>query len=346
MLRVELRKVPLKKRYPLRISRGISYGSENLFVLLGDGQITGIGEAAPGTGHGDDFAETACTQIHDFLQGIELSPYNLASIEAEARKTGMEAPAIAGLDTAVWDYLAKREAKPLFRYLGLIADQPPTSITIGINPLDVIRERVPELLDRTGARFLKIKLGNPEGIEADRESYAVATQAAAARPVRFRVDANGGWSTEDAHCMINWLAERGCDYVEQPLAKGEEADLPKLFETRRLPIFLDESVHIAADVHGVADRCDGINLKLMKTGGITEALRAVELARRYRLSTMIGCMGESSVAIAAGAAIGSLFDHIDLDSHLNLDPDPATGLGFEKGVLVPAERPGHGAELR
>lgn len=345
MLRVELRKVALKKRYPLRISRGISYGSENLIVFLTDGEVTGIGEAAPGTGHGDDFADLALAQITDFLKDRPLTVDSITVIEAEARQAGLEAPAIAGLDIAAWDYLAKREGKPLFRFLGLVADQPPTSITIGINPPDIIRERVPELMDRTEAKFLKIKLGNPEGIEADQEAYTAATQAAG-DSVGFRVDANGGWSVDDAKVMMGWLADRACKYVEQPLARGEEADLPAIFEARRIPIFLDESVHIASDIHPVADRCDGINLKLMKTGGITEALRVVELARRYRLSTMIGCMGESSVAIAAGAALGSLFDHIDLDSHLNLDPDPATGLGFEDGVLRPNDQPGHGAYLR
>ena len=145
--------------------------------------------------------------------------------------------------------------------------------------------------------------------------------------------------------MIQWLAERKVDYVEQPLAKGQEAELPRVFENRALPIFVDESVWFSSDVPALADRCDGVNLKLMKCGGLTEALRIVAVARSLGLQTMIGCMSESSVAIAAGAAIGALFDHIDLDSHLNLNPDPASGAPIVDGVIVPTEGPGHGAAL-
>ena len=145
--------------------------------------------------------------------------------------------------------------------------------------------------------------------------------------------------------MIAWLAERGVDYVEQPLAQGQEAELPAVFATRKLPIFLDESVPDSRSVPAIADRCDGVNLKLMKTGGVTDALRLVATARAHGLKTMIGCMSESSVAIAAGASLGALFDYIDLDSHLNLKPDPADGAPIASGIVLPAERPGHGGRL-
>ena len=145
--------------------------------------------------------------------------------------------------------------------------------------------------------------------------------------------------------MMRWLQERGCDYVEQPLPVEANDALPELFAGRALPIFVDESVRVASDVPKLADRVDGVNLKLMKCGGITEALRIVATARALGLGTMIGCMGESSIAIAAGASIGALFDHIDLDSHLNLLPDPATGTNIVEGVVTVADTPGHGATL-
>ena len=163
--------------------------------------------------------------------------------------------------------------------------------------------------------------------------------------VRLRIDANGGWTPEEAIMMDAWLAERGVDYVEQPLAKGRESELPAVFAARRLPLFLDESVVTSASVPALSDRCDGVNLKLMKTGGITEALRLVGTARAHGLGTMIGCMSETSIAIAAGASIGALFDHMDLDSHLNLAPDPADGAPIADGVVLPADRPGHGGRL-
>ena len=114
---------------------------------------------------------------------------------------------------------------------------------------------------------------------------------------------------------------------------------------RALPIFIDESCRFSTDVVRLASCIDGVNLKLMKCGGITEALRIVATARAHGLQTMIGCMGESSVAIAAGASLGALFDHIDLDSHLNLAPDPAVGLEFLEGIVCVSQTPGHGAQL-
>ncbi len=143
--------------------------------------------------------------------------------------------------------------------------------------------------------------------------------------------------------MMAWLAGRGCDYVEQPLPRGNEDALPFLFANRPLPIFADESCHTAQDVAPLADRVDGVNLKLMKTGGITEALRLMDAALRHGLKLMIGCMGESSVAISAAAALTGVFDHVDLDSHLNLNPDPATGATLVHGVVTPPDLPGHGA---
>jgi muconate cycloisomerase len=133
--------------------------------------------------------------------------------------------------------------------------------------------------------------------------------------------------------------------VEQPLVEGSEGELPRVFEGRPLPIFVDESCRFSSDVAKVAASVDGVNLKLMKCGGITEALRIVATARAHGLKTMIGCMSESSVAISAGAAMGALFDHIDLDSHLNLNPDPASGAPLVDGCLSPLEAPGHGAVI-
>ena len=145
--------------------------------------------------------------------------------------------------------------------------------------------------------------------------------------------------------MLAWLAEQHVEYVEQPLVEGAEADLPKIYENRPLPIYVDESCRFSSDVPKFAASVDGVNLKLMKCGGITEALRIVATARAHGLKTMIGCMSESSIAIAAGAAIGALFDSIDLDSQLNLNPDPADGAPIIDGVVTPTDRPGHGGRL-
>jgi muconate cycloisomerase len=317
--------------------------SENLFVSVTDGTHVGIGELSPATGSAWT-AERGQAQIADFAEKGLLAD-NPFDTYAQMRAANIDPPAMAALDVALWDLLAKQADMPLYRLLGLPKRGVATSVTIGINPPEVTRERVPDILRRTGAKALKIKLGSPEGREHDKAHFEAAAEAARPFNPTLRVDANGGWTVEEAIEMNQWLAERGVDYVEQPLAEGQEDGLPAVFAVRPLPIFVDESIRFSQSVPKVADRVDGINLKLMKCGGITEAVRIVAAARAHGLRTMIGCMSESSVAIAAGAAIGSLFDYIDLDSHLNLNPDPTDGAPIVDGVIVPTDRPGHGAAL-
>ncbi len=343
-LTVRFQILELAKLNPLTISRGTQATSENLFVTLSDGVHQGVGELSPATGS-NWTGSRGEAQLEAFLTPDRLAAMNPYDVDAAMREAEIDPPARAALDIALWDLLAKQAGMPLHRLLGLPRRSAPTSVTIGINPPEVTRERVALILRDTGAKCLKIKLGSPEGRDHDKDHFSAAAEAAAPFGVQLRVDANGGWTPEEAIMMDAWLAERNVGYVEQPLAQGLEAELPAVFKARRLPLFLDESVRDSTSIPALADRCDGINLKLMKTGGITEALRLVATARAFRLMTMIGCMSESSIAIAAGASLGSLFDHIDLDSHLNLAPDPADGAPILDGIVLPEDRPGHGGQL-
>jgi L-alanine-DL-glutamate epimerase-like enolase superfamily enzyme len=354
VLFVSFRKLELVKRYPLQISRGTSTSTENLFVFVSDGTHAGVGELSPATAS-EWTAEKGQAQLQEFLgakgdddlKSAPLLDHGHAPhvIWRAMKDANIDPPAMAALDVALWDLLAKQANMPLYKMLGLPRDCVPTSVTIGINPPEVIKERVPEILKQTGAKYLKVKLGSPDGIEADRVNFEAAAKAARPFGVGLRVDANGGWTVGGAKSMLTWLSAQNVDYVEQPLPEGSEDDLRALYHNRPLPIFIDESCRFSEDVARYADRVDGVNLKLMKCGGITEALRIVATARAHHLRTMIGCMSESSVAIAAGAAMGALFDYIDLDSHLNLNPDPAMGAEIQSGVVSPRDVPGHGAEL-
>jgi len=343
-MEIDFRTIHLRKRFPLEISRGVSTGSDNLFVSITRDGITGLGETAPDRSEGAGTPEAAQTALEGFF-GKGLDNLSVHEIYASAVAAGVPACALAALDMALWDWLARKAGMPLYRLLGLGKTSVATSLTVGINPPDVVRERVPLLLDGTGVKSLKIKLGSPQGTEADQQMFAAVVETAEPYDVVLRVDANGGWSLDDARMMMGWLAERGVEYIEQPLKQGREDQLPDLYKDRALPIFVDESCRVASDIPKWAGAVDGVNLKLMKCGGITEALRIVAVARAFGLQTMIGCMGESSVSISAGAALGALFDHIDLDSHLNLAPDPASGAQLISGVLVPNDKPGHGAQL-
>jgi L-Ala-D/L-Glu epimerase len=348
-MHITLHTLPLIKRHPLTISRGTSAGSENLLVQVTQDGVTGYGEFAPvSQTEPPENAQTARIALATLAVRLEeVTPFEMQCVEAIARETEIGRAAFCALDAALHDWVGKRLGVPVWRLLGAdLRHIVSTSVTIGINPPDVARERTREVLERTGAHGLKIKLGSPAGIEADKEMFA-AVQEVTPPGIPLRVDANGGWQTvEAARDMMRWLAVRDVEYIEQPLAMGREDEFPALFAERPLPIFADESCRTAADVPCLAPCVDGINLKLMKAGGIREGLRVIHAARACGLSVMMGCMSESSLSIAASAAISAYADHLDLDSHLNLAPDPFTGLLWTEGRILPSESPGLGVRGR
>jgi len=335
----------LNKRFPLRISRGLVTGSDNLFVTVHRNGVSGIGEMAPGKIKGANTPASSQQTIEAFHR-TDIDDLSITEVFDKAIDFGIPKAALAALDIALWDCKAKEAGMPLYKLLGFPLPQVPTSVTIGINPPAVVKERVPLLLDGTGIKSLKIKLGSTEGTEADKEMFSQVYESTRGYDVQLRVDANGGWTVSDANDMIPWLKDRDVDYIEQPLPEGQEEDLEAIYHNRALPIYVDESCRMSTDIPKWYKYVDGVNMKLMKCGGITEALRIIATAKAFGLKTMIGCMGESSVSISAGAALSGCIDHIDLDSHLNLDPDPYTGAEMINGVITPTSRAGHGAILK
>ena len=335
----------LNKLFPLRISRGLRTGADNLFVSVSKDGITGWGEMSPGESEGAGTVQEGQSALEAFAKN-NLEGMSIYEMYDLGREQNVPPCAYAALDIALWDWLAKKAGLPLYQMLGTGLPTAPTSVTIGINPPEVVKERVPLLLDGTGVKSLKIKLGSPEGIEADKAMFRQVVESTEPYDVKVRVDANGGWSVPDAIYMMKWLANLGVDYVEQPLVEGAEKDLPYIFKNRPLPIFVDESCRYAHNIPSYAHCVDGVNLKLMKSGGITEGLRVLSTAKAFGLKTMIGCMGESSISIAAGAALTGIIDHIDLDSHMNLNPDPCEGAPMIDGIIVPTNNPGHGGRFK
>lgn len=344
-MEVRFKIVYLKKRFPLRISRGIRDGQYNLYVEVENNGFIGIGETSPGASEGAATAEEAQAQLETFVQQ-SLNPDAIYEVHDLALKQKIAPCALAALDIALWDLKAKKAGVPLYQLLGIAKPKVATSITLGIMTPEEARERLPILLEQDGIQTLKVKLGNPDGIDADKAMYAEVLNYNKKYPISIRVDANGGWSPKDAKHMMQWLAERNCEYVEQPLKEGLEAELPYLYKDRPLPIFLDESCRFAHNIPTWAHTVDGVNMKLMKCGGITGALRIIHTAHAFGLKTMIGCMGESAISIAAAAAVSGMLDHIDLDSHLNLNPDPCTGAPLVNQVITPLDVPGHGGQFK
>lgn len=345
-MKIDYQIIYLKKRFPLRISRGVRDGQHNLFVSVQDGDHIGWGETSPGESEGAATAEEAQSQLQNFLANHSLEANSIFETYDEALANGVSPCALAALDMALWDLKAKKAQMPLYELLGFQKPNKPTSITLGIMTPEEAKERLPLILEQDGIRTLKVKLGNPEGIEADKAMYNEVLEYHKGYPISIRVDANGGWNVNDAKHMMRWLAEHHCEYVEQPLKEGEEAHLPELYQNRPLLIFVDESCRFATDIPKWAHAVDGVNMKLMKCGGITGALRIIATAHAFGLKTMIGCMGETSISIAAGAAVSGALDHIDLDSHLNLNPDPCEGAPLVNEITMPLEVPGHGGKFK
>ncbi len=342
---LRFRSIYSRKRFPLRISRGIREGSTNLYVAWEKEGMTGWGEAIPGDSEGASTAEECESALSSFWKD-EYSEISIFEVYQRGRDQGVPSCALAGLEMALWDHKAKKAGLALRELLGLPLPSSPTSVTIGINPPEVVAERIPILLNETGIGILKIKLGSTEGIEADQAMFEQVVESCKPWPqVRLRVDANGGWSVDEARSMMQYLAVKGVEFIEQPLKEGQEDGLRHLYPHRPLPIFVDESCRYSEQIPGFAAHVDGVNLKLMKCGGISEALRIIATARAHGLKTMIGCMSESSIGIAAALSISGIIDYIDLDSHLNLNPDPAVGCRLEQGIVLAETSPGHGAFL-
>jgi L-alanine-DL-glutamate epimerase-like enolase superfamily enzyme len=159
----------------------------------------------------------------------------------------------------------------------------------------------------------------------------------------LRVDANEGWkSKEEAVEKINWMATQGVEFVEQPMPAAMLEETRWVRERIKLPLFADEAVLSSADIPKLVGIYDGINVKLMKAGGITEALRMIALARSLNLKIMLGCMIESSVGCSAAAHISPLVDYADLDGNLLITNDPFKGVTVKNGKLILPNRPGIG----
>ena len=338
----------VNKRFPLTISRGTTAQTTSLWLRVEADGIEGWGEASPFSvgGYWESIEQllAAAEQVAILLQ--PLHPLERQKIEQILQTHAIPHALRAAVDIALHDWLGKRAGLPLWRLWGLQRERiVPTTVTIGINPPNVARQRVRDWLAFTDARALKVKLGSPAGIEADMTMFEAVRQETP-EAVKLRVDANGGWSLPNAITMCRWLSERGVEYVEQPLPKGMEDALPELYRLSPLPVFADESCFTSADVLCLADRVHGVNIKLMKCGGLSEAWRLVHTARACGLQVMLGCYSNSSLANTAAAHLSPLADHIDLDSHLNLVDDPFVGATFQEGRILPNDLPGLGVQRR
>jgi L-alanine-DL-glutamate epimerase-like enolase superfamily enzyme len=333
-LPVRSRPLDLRLRHTFRTARGPSDVRENLLIEIEHGGQTGLGEAAPIRRYGEDRDSAAAAVA---VMGGRLGDPRAFGLAAREAAVEGQLSAEAAVDMALHDLAGRRMGVPLFELLGLDrARAPETSFTIGLDTPEVVARKVKEA---DAYSILKVKMGSAN----DRE-VLTAVRDSTDRPIR--VDANEGWTPEEALERLRWLAGMGVEFVEQPLPAGREEETRALRRRSPLPFYADESVHRARDIPKLAGAFDGINIKLMKCGGLAEALRMIAVARAHGMKVMLGCMIESSVAITAAAHIAPLVDTADLDGNLLLDHDPYVGATVVAGRIVPPDAPGLGVRPR
>ena len=299
--------------------------------------IVGYGEASMPPYLGES-VESVCK----FLSQVDLSqfsdPFRMEDIlDYVDGIAPNNRAAKASIDIALHDLLGKIMGQPWYKIWGLSPEKAPnTSFTIGIDKADVVRQKV---LEAEPYKVLKVKMG----LDNDKELVEII-RSMTDRPIC--VDANQGWSDKHkALEMIEWLYDKNCLFVEQPMPKEMLDETAWLREHSNLPIIADEAFQRLGDIkrfHGVYD---GINIKLMKSTGLHEAYQMVTLARALDMKIMVGCMTETSCAVTAAAQISPLVDWADLDGNLLIANDRFDGIKIVNGQVTIPDRPGIGVKL-
>lgn len=332
------------KRVALTISRGTHHQSTNAWIQIRQDGIEGWGEAVPFSIGSYQQTITDITVALDRLKTalVKYHPTQRQAIDAFLRQENIASAVRAAIDMALYDWLGKRASLPVWQLFGShLPAIVPTSVTIGIGTPEAAVQRLQSWLQQISVYAVKVKLGSSDGISADQEMMQ-ALLSNLDPSVLVSVDANGGWSLAQAIEMACWLSSKGISYIEQPLAVDHDADLAILYQRSPLPIFVDESCFNTQDIPRLAPQIHGINIKMMKAGGLSEVRRMIHIAKALGLKVMFGCYSDSSIANTAMAQLASYADHLDLDSHLNLANDPFTGATYREGCLMPNCQPGLG----
>ncbi len=329
------------KRYDLllkhawTLSRNTATVKNNVFVRLERDGVVGWGEAGPNVRYNESW-ESTMKAIDEARPIFEKENWwHFADISDQVMATvHHDSCAKAALNIALYDWISKKLGVPLYEMLGLDPSKTPvTTFSIGIDTPEVMQQKLKEAGDFP---VYKIKVGLKNDEEIIRAIRQVTDKP-------LRVDANEGWkSKEEAVEKINWMATQGVEFVEQPMPAAMIEETRWVRERVKLPLFADEACLSVADIPKLVSAFDGINVKLMKAGGIYEALKMIQLARALNLKIMLGCMIESSVGCTAAAHISPLVDYADLDGNLLISNDPFRGATVKKGKLILPKSPGLG----
>ncbi len=326
--------LPLKHRFTIaHQSREVQ---ETLIVRLEETGLFGLGESTTNPFYGItlDNMQEALEKFKPILLGGKWNtPAELWELGKEIFRDNPFAQ--CALDQAAWDLYTKKQGKKLYEYLDLNPQSiPTTNFTIGIDTVEKMCAKLREV----EWPIYKIKLGTDQDLEIVRELRKNTDSV-------FRVDANCAWTVDQAISYSEELALLGVEFIEQPLAKDNLEGMREVFAQSKLPVIADESCISESDVEKCQGRFHGVNIKLVKAGGVTPALRMIQKAKALGMKTMVGCMTESSVGISAIAHIAPLLDYVDMDGAMLLAKDPAKGVRIFPDEVHFPEGPGIGAEL-
>ena len=348
-MRLRLHRFPLNKLVPLAISRGTTSAVEHLLVEVEHEGVIGRGETGGfDTGHRAYDTDAIAAELEGLVPRLaELQPQPLQALEPLLAH--LSPPARCGLDLALHDWWGQRLGQPLYRLWGLDPGAcAATSVTLGLGAPSAVLARLERWRLQLPSTRIKLKLGSPDGLDHDR-ALVDAVRAALRPGDELQIDANGGWDLDGARQMIPWLADQGVVLVEQPLPPQNDRELDTAgFVALRglapIPLVADESCWDLRDLLRLAPHVDGINIKLVKCGGLSEGLLMARTALRLGLGVMLGCYSDGGLLNSAAAQLLPLVRWPDLDSHLNLVDDPFAGPERQGDVLRPAPLPGLGVQ--
>jgi len=331
-----LRSFELKLKHTFTISRE-SYNSQpTLIVELKEGEISGFGEATSNPYYGIKVSKMIADleAIQSIIESTsDETPEMFWSKMYSHLKENMFA--LCALDLAYNDLYARKKGKKVYELWGYdVNNNPLSDYTIGIDSIEKMIAKMQEL----PWPIYKIKLGTKEDIK-------IITELRKHTDAIFRVDANCGWSVDETINNAIQLKELGVEFIEQPLKADDWSGHKEVYQNSILPIIADESCQVEADIAKCYHHFHGVNVKLVKCGGLTSARRMLIQARELGMKTMVGCMTESSVGISAIAHLLPLLDYVDMDGAILLAEDIATGITLKKGVIHYSELNGIGVEL-
>ena len=328
-------------RLELKNTFTISHGSydfrDTMIVSLEKEGITGLGEATviPYLGVSVDKLENSIQKIVPLIKNLKWSqPSELW--EQLSPHLEDDCFLLSAIDSAAWDWYGKKQNKPVWDLLGAVPENAPlSSYTIGKDSPEIMALK----MDSTPWPVYKIKIASGADMDLIRKLRQTNDSI-------FRIDANCSWKVDEVYSLYAGLKELNVDLLEQPLPIGQDFHLKKELHDPSIPVFADESCSALADIEKLAPYYDGINIKLMKCGGITPALEMIKEAKAQGVQIMGGCMTESSVGISAMAQLAPFFDYLDLDGALLLSNDPAEGIKVKMGKVILSDAPGLGCRLK